>query len=382
MAQLEIKPTPLMLQRVFVLFSAAVILALIEMYLLVGGTGDVFAPRATLTTYMPDAAGLVPDDEVRLNGIRIGKVTRIELAGSNVRRPVRTQMRILARYLKDLPQDSQTAVSADTIVSDKFIEIKTGRSPSPIRPDGVLESEPVKQAADRANQLRVLQNELIQVNQILTDLSSPTSHTGQLFMSEAFYNTVLADVRGFDRGLHTFLTPQNDLGKAFYTVEIYDELENAVRQADNALARIQNGEGATGRAFASDEQYNEIVRELTDLRSSLADANAGKGKWGALLTDESSYRRITSLLSRIERTLTSLNAGEGPAGSLLANAQLYESLNGSLRRMEELLRDLQEHPKKYLRLKPFQKNPYRASARPSGQANSRSSSFLPGAARR
>lgn len=382
MAQLEIKPTPRMVRRVLVVVAAALVLALIESYLLVGGTGNFFEPKATLTTYIPDSAGVLRDAEVRMNGIRIGNVSGVELVRSDARRPVRIRMRILSHYLRDVPQDSQTAVSADTMVSPKFIQVNTGRSLIPARADGVLESEPIQEAADRANQIQVLHDDLTQVDKILADLSSPTSPTGRLFMSEEIYDTVLRDVRGFDGGLHTFLTPQGEIGQAFYTLKLYNAMEDSAKSVDNALAQIENGQGSLGQAYARDGQYNEIVRELTGLRSALADMNAGKGSAGALLTDESTYRQVTRLLSGVDRTLTSVNAGEGPLGQLLANEQLYESLVGSLRRLERVMRDLHGEPRKYLRFKPFEKNPYRASPRPSAQANSRSSSFLPDAARR
>jgi phospholipid/cholesterol/gamma-HCH transport system substrate-binding protein len=89
------------------------------------------------------------------------------------------------------------------------------------------------------------------------------------------------------------------------------------------------------------------------LKSTLADANAGKGKFGPWLQDDAGYRRLKALLAATAATIASLNAGEGVTGRLLANAQLYESLEGSLRNMEQLLRDVREHPRKYLRVKPF-----------------------------
>ena len=326
------------------------------MYLLVGGGGDFFAQRTTLTTYMPDAAGLASDAEVRLNGIRIGKVQKVELSGlSDTRRPVRAEMRVLTRYLKDIPEDSQTQVSADTLVGYRFIEIAEGKSALPVREDGVLQSEPVRQAADRANQIEALQQDLEQVDQILADLSSPDTQIGQLFSSEQIYDTVLSRISGFDSGLHTFLAPQSEIGKAFYSDEFYNAMRDLAGQVDKTLASIQNGEGTAGHLFASDEQYDEVVRGLSGIRATLADANAGKGRWSALLQDESSYKQIKRMLSATDAAITSLNAGEGRAGSLLANAQLYESLDGSMRKMEEVLRDLGGNPKKYMRVKPFGK---------------------------
>jgi phospholipid/cholesterol/gamma-HCH transport system substrate-binding protein len=356
MAQLEIKPTPQMRLRVFVVIAAGTGLALILMYLLAGGWQDFFAPRTTLTAYMPDSAGLDTDAEVRLNGIRIGTVDKVDLSGQlDTRRAVRAEMRVLSRFLRDIPVDSQTEVSSDTLVGYRFLEIAEGKSTIPIGESGVLQSEPVKQASDRANQIMTLQNDLAQVDQILADLSSPGTQTGKLFLTEDIYDRGLSVIRGFDSGLHTVLNPQSDLGKAFYSDEMYNSIRDFVGQVDKMLASIQNGEGTAGHLFASDEQYNEFVGELSSLRASLADANAGKGPWGSWLQDDANYRQLTHLLSVTDATITSLNAGEGRAGSLLANAQLYESLNGSLRRMEALLRDVRMNPRKYLRVKPFGK---------------------------
>lgn len=382
MAALEIKPTPRSLQKVFAVTVVAAAVACVEMYLLVGGTGDVFAPRATLTTEMPDAAGLKRGDDVRLNGFPIGKVAEVDLGGGDVRRPVRANMLVLSRFLKDIPADSRTDVSSDTVVSEKYLEIKPGGSITPVRADGLLRSEPVRQAVDRANQLRTLQNNLTQVDQILIELSSPRSPTGNLFMSEQLYDTVLAGVNGFDRGLHTFITPQNEIGKALFSEELYDAIQNFLRQTDNLLASIQRGQGTIGHMYASDEQYNEVLGELTDLRKMLADVNAGKGKTGALLTDDSAYRQITRLLGSIDRMVTSLNAGEGQAGVLLANAQVYESLNGALRRMEQALEDIRLNPRKYLRIKPFgnkpkAKKPYLATAQTPASSGSARASLMP-----
>jgi len=356
MAELEIKPTARMRLRVFALVAAATGISLVLMYLLVGGGRDFFAQRTTLTTYMPDSDGITPDSEVRLSGIRIGTVQSVELSGLlDPRRTVRARMRVLTRYLKSIPQDSQTDVGSDTLVSFKFIDIAEGKSPIPIKEDGVLQSEPVQQAAYHEDQIKTIQKNLAEVDQILANMSSPDTQIGQFMVGEQLYDKILARVRGFDSALHTFLTPQSDLGKAFYSAEMYNRIHDRVAQVDKVLASIQNGEGTAGHLFASDEQYNEVLRELTSLRSTLADVNAGKGRLGAALQDDASYEEVTRMLSATDAKIASLIAGEGQAGRLLSNAQLYEALNGSLRRMEEFLRDLRENPRKYLRFKPFGK---------------------------
>ncbi|HWF08013.1 MAG TPA: MlaD family protein [Bryobacteraceae bacterium] len=349
MASLEIKPTRGMRLRVVAVTIAATAISLGLMYLLVGGGTDLFARRTTLTTYMPDAAGITKDSEVRLSGIRIGTVRKIELSGSlEPDRAVRAEMRVLTRYLKGIPQDSQTDVSADTLIGYQFIDVAEGKSPIPIGENGVLQSEPVKEASDRADLILTLQQNLTQVDELLAEMASPDSKVGQFITGEEMYDKFLAALQGFDRDLHTFLTPRSDLGKAFYTSEIYDRTRDLLTKADRLLASIGNGEGALGHFVASDGQYNDFLNDLTSLRATLARAGANP-----MLGDDESYRKAVRLARDADAMIARLNAGEGQTGRLLSNAQLYESLTGSLHTMEQLLRDLRENPRKYLRVRPF-----------------------------
>ena len=256
------------------------------------------------------------------------------------------QMRVLARYLRDIPSDSETDVNADTIVDYKFIDIAGGKSALPIGEGAVLQSKPAVQATDRTDLIAAMQQYLTQTDQILVQMLSPDTVIGKFVNGEVEYNAVLADVSGFDNALHTFLNPRGNLGKAVFSPEMYNGIRDSVSSVDRTLSAIQNGQGTAGRLFASDDQYTQLMRQLMDLRASLAAAARSP-----LLQDDAAWERITRLLASTDAMITSLNAGEGAAGRLLANPQLYESLNGSLRSMEALLRDLRVHPQNYLRIK-------------------------------
>jgi phospholipid/cholesterol/gamma-HCH transport system substrate-binding protein len=351
MAALEIKPTAKMRIRVLAIAVIGFGLAGLEMFLLAGGGADVFERRTTLTTYMPDAAGLDADSEVRLSGLTIGDVDKVELSGSmDPSRIVRVDMRVLVRYLKFIPADSQTDVNAETIVADKFVDIAEGKSPLPVGENGVLQSKPAVEATDRADIIQALQERFALIDQMLVQMLSPDTQLGRFIAGSAEYDRVVSGVTGGQNALHTFLNPRSQLGQAIFSSAMYDQVHSYVTNLDKTLVAIQNGEGTTGHLFASDEQYNDFVRQLTDLRASLASASANP-----MLRDDASYQSVVRMLAATDRTLAALRAGDGRMARLLSNAQLYESLNGSLRSMEALLRDLRENPQKYLRVKPFGK---------------------------
>ena len=108
-AQLEIKPSVFAQLRVLAVIIVTLCGAGLLMYLLIGGGGDLFAQRTTITTYMPDATGLSVESEVRLSGIPVGKVSSVAISARlDPQRPVRMEMRVIKRYLGTRRTESQS----------------------------------------------------------------------------------------------------------------------------------------------------------------------------------------------------------------------------------------------------------------------------------
>ena len=350
MAELEIKPTAIMRVRVFAIVWLALCFSALLVYLLTGGRGELFAATTNISTWLPDATGVTYKTPVRLDGIQIGTVSHVELSGRlDPQRAVYVQMTIKRRYLRDVPMDSTTAINADTLIGDKFIDINEGKSAAPLSDDGVLESEPVKQASDRADLIRALADELRQIDTMLATVSDPNSPLGHFIVGEAEYDGFLVHLKEFDAALRSFVSPQSPVGQMLFTNALYDGLHADVVRVDRQLASIQSGEGTAGHLFTSDQQYEGFVRDVRGLRDSLAKLDSGQGRAGALLQSDAGYDRVANALKKIDTLLAGLNAGEGQFGHLIRDPQLYESLNGSLRSLEEALRDFRENPRKYLR---------------------------------
>jgi phospholipid/cholesterol/gamma-HCH transport system substrate-binding protein len=353
-AELEIKPTAGAQARVASVIISAILITGSLIYLLTGGGRALFASKSTVYTYVPDTEGLRKSAEVRLSGIPIGKVANVELSGLvDPQRVVRIEMRIDSEFLNHIPSDSETSITADNLVGWQFVSIDEGKSPIPVHADGTLRSEPLKQAADRADLIRSLQDELRQVDDLLSQMTSDQTPVGRFVKGEAEYDRVLARIGSFDQALRSFESPTNGLSRALFSDELYTRAITYIHNADEMLAAMQRGEGANGKLFASDQQYGDFLRTLRDLRASLADMRAGKGALGSLLTDDAQYRNLRKLLAQTDAMIAALNSGESGAGQMLINAQLYESLVGSLNGLSQMLGDFREHPQKYLRYKAF-----------------------------
>lgn len=354
MAELEIKPTVASRVRVSAVVVVGVCISGTLIFLLSGGGADSFTRKATVSTYMPDATGLARNSEVRRSGIRIGKVTKVDISPSlDPQRAVRVDMKITTRFLKTIPLDSQTSIGADTLVGYKFVDIGPGKSSVFLADNGVLPSEPLKEAVDRADLIHRFQTELRQADELLIQIASPDTKIGHFVLGEQEYNDILQQVSSFERTLRGFVGPKSLVGPALFTSDMYQKFREPLLNVDKTLAAIQRGEGAGGRLFASDDQYNQMLKSLRNFRAVLADANAGKGKFGPLLQDDAAYGKIRAMLASTDAMLRSLQVGEGQVGRLLKDSQLYESLNGSLRSLQSLAEDLRKNPGKYLRYKVF-----------------------------
>jgi phospholipid/cholesterol/gamma-HCH transport system substrate-binding protein len=81
-----------------------------------------------------------------------------------------------------------------------------------------------------------------------------------------------------------------------------------------------------------------------------------------LITDSLSQANLKGVISEFETTalslntlLNSINNGEGSLGKLMKDDALYTNLESSTKEVELLIRDLKEHPKRYVHFSLFGK---------------------------
>jgi phospholipid/cholesterol/gamma-HCH transport system substrate-binding protein len=111
--------------RLKVGIMAVVAMAIVGVLIfLLTGNENPFAKRDHLSTYMHDSAALAESSPVRLNGILVGKVSKILLTGSNdPKRIVKMDMEVEKKYLPQIPVDSVAKIGAENVLGTKYINI-------------------------------------------------------------------------------------------------------------------------------------------------------------------------------------------------------------------------------------------------------------------
>jgi phospholipid/cholesterol/gamma-HCH transport system substrate-binding protein len=331
---------------------------------LLTGSGDIFTSYATIYTYMEDSAAMATSTPVRLNGITIGKIDKIEFSGLKEKgKIVVIKMKVKRSMLNQIPDDSVAGIDAANLLGDKFINITKGKSPTPIKDGGTLrsqEGQDIPELMSRAGDvLGTFQIIVRRFDVLLGDIEAGHGNVGKFIKDEQLYNQLSSAASELNNLVASVNSGKGTLGRLIKDEELYQEIRSPIKRLDAMLNDLQQGQGTAGKLLKDTALYDETRQTIADIRriidvdfrKLLDDLNSGKGTAGKLLKDDELYRRINQLVANLNGTIDRMNSGQGTLGQLVVNAQLYESLNGATREAQSLLKDMRANPKKFLRIK-------------------------------
>ena len=322
---------------------------------LLTGSKNLFAKHQVIYTYLPDSAALAKGSPVRLNGILIGEVQKVELSNDpNPRRTIRVHLEVETGHLQNIPVDSMAAIAAENVLGSKFINITRGRAPQAVRPGAEIQAEDMAdfdEVMRQGNSLLVqLQGILKRVDAIVSLVEVGKGSIGKLLVDEELYNRLLAIVADGQKVARAMTTSQGTLGKLLYEDTLHNDFRQSLARVDTLLAELQEGKGTLGKLLKDESLHQEFRSTIADVRKLIEDLNAGKGTAGKLLKSEELHNQLRASLEKIDVMLDKMNSGQGTVGQLLVNRQLYDTLNGMTAELQQLIKDIRANPKKFLRI--------------------------------
>jgi len=331
-----------------VLIAIAVLVVLI---LNASGELNPFASHLHLRARFADANGLREGSEVRLAGVRIGKVDRIKLMtptevgnAPSGQSPPKVEARLTIDTKIDgvpatdrIRTDSTAQQAAPSILgSEMIVNITPGTSiGQPVKENDLLPSTSGSTMSDLATNGTELAQKLSklsdQLNEVVKNVREGKGTVGRLFNDEALYNNA------------------NDIAANLKKLS----------------ADLTAGRGTAGKLLESDEMYNKISRiadrvnhSMDQIDSIVAGVNNGQGTLGKLVKDEAIYNdartaiaRFNTTAARIDNVVAGAQRGEGTLGKLITDDQLYSNVNNLSSEGVKLMYDFRQNPKKYLTIK-------------------------------
>ncbi len=212
-------------------------------------TGDkkFFEKEYYVKTYFENTAGLLTGAYVRLSGVKIGNVHRIDFPGSTEENFVEVTLRVNKQGAMRITPDSKATIRTEGLLGASYIEIIRGKQPS------------------------------------FSDISRVMvikSHTPPEFQKL---------IGSSDELLTNLITISNEL-----KITLAD-----IRQEEGMLYKLIYDKQFARELSATVTDLGKVSNNLKDISKSLRD---GEGTLGALLIDPSIHDRIKGVLGEAERS--------------------------------------------------------------------------------
>jgi phospholipid/cholesterol/gamma-HCH transport system substrate-binding protein len=361
---------------IFVLLAIVILV-----FLVLNASGDInpFSSKLHLKARFQDANGLREGSEVRLAGVRVGKVDKITLLPPSdvpniprVEALMTIDSKIDGRPTNERIRSDSTAQqgSPSLLGNEMLINITPGSAVGqPVKDYDILPSSSsntvndfATSGTDLAQRLSKLSDE---IQGIVHDVKEGKGTVGRLFTDEAMYNNLNATIRETEDVMRLVRSGNGSAGRFVNDPALYNNANEIAIQLRTIAEDLRAGRGTAGKLLTNDELYNRINRtadrfdrSVEQINGMIAEINAGHGTLGKLIRDEQVYNdahaaiaRFNTTAERIDNMVAAAQRGEGSFGKLLTDDTLYSNVNQLSSEGVKLIYDFRQNPKKYLTVK-------------------------------
>lgn len=273
---------------------------------------DLFTNYKTLYVEYDNVEGLAASAPVTLNGLVIGKVTKISINETTGKLLIELQLK--TDFL--ISKTSKASLYSPGVISGKQIAILPNFADKEEAVDGqTLEADVQLGLTDRlGTQIQPLQQKL---------------------------DKLLGDVDVLVLGVNNVLDKkgQDDLKGAL------ENLNHTLKQFHQASKSINSIlDTNKGQINGVVTNFNKMSNNFSKISDSLNKADLGK-----------TVRNLNQTLAKVDGIMSNLNSGKGTAGKLLNDDALYNNLSKTSKELELLLQDVRLYPTRYVNVSLFGK---------------------------
>jgi len=342
--------------RVGALVIAGLVLFAITVFF-VSGEGGFFTRHYTLKAYLGSAGDLREGAQVRLAGISVGSVVKIQISPyPEKERAVEIDMKIARPFQDQIRGDSIASLNTVGLLGDTYVDITRG-SPAqePIPDGGTVQTGKTSDVAvimQNTNQAISNLNAVAgKLENITSEIQSGKGTVGKLIYDQSLYNKLNATLASTQALVDRTQRGQGTLGRLMYDETLYNHTVATLDRLDKVIDDVQHGEGSLAKFISDPSVYNNLNRLMANGNTVVDGINQGHGSLGKLVKDEQFYDRMNSTLAHTDTLIARIDKGEGTLGKLSTDPTLFNNLSESSQSLKEFLTEFRKNPKKYLSIK-------------------------------
>lgn len=273
----------------------------------------------------PSSGGITIDNQVKLNGINVGKVNKVTLSG-------RKDESVLVGFYIDNEHAKVTDSTIAKVASlDLFgtmaVVLQNTGAGNPLGDGDTVMSEvegDLKSAVDE--RLRPLEEK---TNALIGSMDSLVTSI-QIILDEDTRKSLHSSFKSINRSLKVFERTAGTLETS---------VDKETKRFDSILYNINS---ITANLEENNARVDNVLKNFSDISDSLtkADITGTFDKAGKALDN------VAGIMEKIEK-------GEGTMGMLVNNDSLYNNLNEASLEMDKLLEDMRVNPGRYIHFSVF-----------------------------
>jgi phospholipid/cholesterol/gamma-HCH transport system substrate-binding protein len=291
------------------IFVALAVIAAIVIIEMVGGA-DIFQRGYRVNAQFDTVQELKVGDSVKMAGVEIGRVEKIELADGKVAVTMKLHPDAVVKT------DSQAVIKFAGLMGQNFVSISFGTPDAPKAVDGaVLES--------------VEQPDLSTIMAKLDKAAGGIANVANSFSGDSINN---------------LLGPLTDLIKQNST-----RISATLSNMESISSQIASGQGTVGKVIYQEQLYTSALSTVTNLQDAVTQAkqlvngiSSGQGTLGKLATDEALYNSTEASMTNLNQILFKINHGDGTIGKLVNNQEFYSNAKLSLQKLDKATDSLED----------------------------------------
>ncbi|MDP2311057.1 MAG: MlaD family protein [Pseudomonadota bacterium] len=299
---------------------------------ILGGGEDIFAKNYLLHTSYQDVKGMKVGAVVRLAGMDVGEVSRVEFSTDPAVKEIEVDLRIREDYQTRIRSDSVAAIQQIGVLGDMYVSLTVGSSDKETLPnDGHIQgiaALDMLSYADKATEIVANASSISKKVDLMLG-SEDAASRAEIAKSIENIGLLLADAKEGKGIVHTLVYDKNAAAKVN---SILSNVDGITADVKGITHQLKTGDGlATSLIYGKngDALTTRISDAVAAVEGLLTDVRTKDSMAHSLLYDPNGAKIVTELEGAavsLRGITDAVNAGEGTAGLLVRDPQLYEDL--------------------------------------------------------